>query len=139
MAKLTVTDNYRVVVTGTLDLSLPIGPRIQVCVKDAVIEPQRLGDLGWVSMSDRLASRDIGGDYRRRCEEIVQALRAQHPGIKAAIEFDTTETCSHCGLDWDEWTTESAERWPDEDYVVGEPLCCDEAQSKYRAARAGTA
>lgn len=139
MAKLITRDEWRVVVTGTLDLSLPDGPRLQVRVKDAVIPPQRLGDFGWVSMSDRLASSDIEGDYQRRCEEIVRALRSQHPGVKAEVAFNTTETCSHCGLVWEEWTTESAARWPDEDYVLGEPLCCDEAQDEWRVARAGVA
>ncbi|MFB7671640.1 hypothetical protein ACFC26_09505 [Kitasatospora purpeofusca] len=139
MAKLITRDEWRVVVTGTLDLSVPDGPRLQVRIKDAVIPPQRLGDFGWVSMSDSRVSSDIEGDYQRRCEEIVRALRSQHPGVKAEVMSTTTETCSHCGLVWEEWTTESAARWPAEDYVFGEPLCCDKAQDEWRAARAGVA
>jgi hypothetical protein len=132
MAKHTTRDGWRVVVTGVIDLSLPIGPRLQVRVKDAVIPPQRLGDFGWVSMSDRMASSDIEGDYRRRCDEIVQALRAQHPDLKARVEFDTTETCSHCGLGWEVMTSEMAGEYPDWDEPVGMPLCCEAAQAEHR-------
>jgi hypothetical protein len=139
MAKLIARDEWRVVATGILDLSLPNGPRLQVRVKDAVIPPQRLGDFGWVSMSDRMASRDIEGDYERRCEEIVRALRSQHPGVKATVEFNTTETCSHCGCGWDVMTAEVQEKYPEFDEPIGMPMCCEAAQDEWRATRAGVA
>lgn len=139
MARLTNRDNWRVAVTGTLDLTVPGGPRIEVRVKDAVIEPQPLGDFGWVKIPNSWASSDIQGDYEERCKEIVSAVRARFPGVRAETLFDVTETCSLCNLVWDVWTAEAAERWPDDDAPVGLPLCCDEAQAEWCAAQGVTA
>jgi hypothetical protein len=136
MAKVTTRDAFRVIVTGSIDLPAPDGVRIQLRVKDALIYPQRLGDFGWVSMSDRMASDNIEAGYERRCREIVQALRDHYPDLKAETQWDTAETCSHCGLVWEEFTAVDLARYPDWDDPVGLPQCCDKAQVEWRAAQA---
>lgn len=137
MAKATTRESFRVTVTGALDLTLPIGPQIELRVKDAIVWPQRLGDLGWASISDSMASTDIPGDYERRCQEIVQMLRRQHPNVEATVVCDSTETCSYCGGLWEVATEEDAAAYPDDPHwAVGVPACCDNAQAEYFAAQA---
>lgn len=134
--KHTARDNFRVKVTGTVDLPSPIGPRLRVDLTAAVIHPQRLGDFGWVSMSDSLTGGNVQGRYEERCREIVSALAGQYPELRAEVVCDSRDECSHCGLAWEVWTAEDAERWPDDDAAVGEPVCCSAAQAEHRAARA---
>jgi hypothetical protein len=102
---------------------------------EIVIAPRRLGDFGGgISMSDSLASRDIQGDYERRCHEILTVLRAEQHVVSAEITCTETVTCSHCGLTWEEFTQEDAGRYPDWDDPVGLPQCCETAQQEWRAA-----
>lgn len=100
---------------------------------EIVIAPKRLGDFGAISMSDSLASSNIPGDYERRCQEILTALRAEQHVVSAEITFTETVTCSHCGLTWEEFTQEDADRYPDWDDPVGLPQCCETAQQEWRA------
>ncbi|WP_031046829.1 hypothetical protein [Streptomyces sp. NRRL F-5650] len=102
--------------------------------------PRRLGNLGFgaLSMSDRLISRDIEGDYRRRCEEIAAELR--HRPHVAEVEVTCTEThmCSYCRRPWEELTAEQAadpRMRIDEHSVEGEPTCCDRSIDEFRAER----
>jgi hypothetical protein len=133
--KRTVRDNFRVQVTGTITLpAVPDAEEICLTVSGD-IEPRRLGDLGFASISDSMVSRNIEADYERRCREIAAALREQQPHLKAEVVCDTREECSHCFREWEVWTAEEADHWPDEPYVVGEPLCCDKATDEYLAAR----
>jgi hypothetical protein len=116
--KRTTRDHFRVQVTGTL-------------------HPQRLGDFGGIKMSDSFVSSDIAGDYQRRCEEMVKVLAKAYPDLKAEVVCDSREECTHCGCEWEVWTAEDAARWPeDESSVVGEPVCCEEAQTEFYAAKA---
>lgn len=94
MSKKTIYDNFRV-----------------------VVYPQRLGDLGCVSVSDSLmcdSEEDRQRQYRDRAHEIKEQIRrhVDNAGI-VSVEFDTNEVCEHCGYRW----TESG------NYNGG---CCDE-------------
>lgn len=148
--KKTTRDEWRVMVTVKLrrpaDLGLtgldeiaefiaPPTPTITVAVL-----PRRLGSLGFgaLSMSDRLASRDIEGDYRRRCEEIAAELRHRPQVEGVTVTCTETHTCSHCGLSWEVLTAEEAADAStnvDEHSVEGEPVCCDKAIVEFRAER----
>lgn len=102
------------------------------------IAPQRLGDLGWVSMSDRLASRDIDGDYRKRCETLLAEL-LKKPHVKSGrVTCKETHFCSHCDLSWEVLTADDVvadQMVQDEHSVEGEPVCCYEAIAEFRAER----
>ncbi|MFD5509169.1 hypothetical protein ACFWIB_15510 [Streptomyces sp. NPDC127051] len=105
---------------------------------ELAIAPQPLGDFGWVSMSDRLASTDVDGDYRRRCEELLaELLKRQH--VQAGrVTCTETSVCSHCDLSWEELTADEAADWStniDEHSVEGEPVCCGKAIEEFRAER----
>lgn len=144
--KKTHRDDWRVVVTiaprsigdfgftglGDIAGSVTSGP-IEVA-----IAPRRLGDLGGVSMSDSLASRDIDGDYQRRCEEILAALLAKPHVREGRVTCTETHTCSHCDLRWEVLTAEEAADDSinqDEHSVEGEPVCCEAAIAEFRAER----
>lgn len=105
---------------------------------EMVIAPERLGDFGWVSMSDRLASSDVDGDYRRRCEELLAEL-LKRPHVRAGrVLCSERHTCSHCDLVWQELTAgEAADPVvnQDEHSVVGEPVCCYPAIAEFRTER----
>jgi hypothetical protein len=129
--KRTVRSNFRVQVSGTVTLSaVPGSHEIRLPVTGE-IPPRRLGDFGWMSMSDSMASRNIQADYEQRCREIVDALTEQQPRLKAEIVCDTREECSHCGLEWEEFTQADADRHPDWDDPVGMPQCCETAQDEF--------
>ncbi|WP_354596130.1 hypothetical protein R1Y80_01010 [Streptomyces sp. JL1001] len=100
--------------------------------------PRRLDNLGFVSMSDRVASNDVEADYRARCEEIAAELR-QRPYIdEVTVACTETHTCSHCGLRWEELTADEAaddSTNQDEHSVEGEPVCCCEAIDAFRTER----
>lgn len=106
---------------------------------EIVIAPQRLGDFGAMKMSDSLASNDIQGAYERRCKEILTVLRAEQHVVSAEITYTETETCSHCHSGWEVHTAEAAARWADDPTVIGEPVCCEQAQAEFHAARLATA
>ncbi|WP_413102277.1 hypothetical protein [Streptomyces sp. Inha503] len=100
--------------------------------------PRRLGSFGFLSMSDSLASRDVEGDYRRRCEEIAAELRQRPQVDEVTITCTETHTCSHCRYGWEELTSEQAadpQERLDEYSVEGEPVCCDKAIAEFRAER----
>ncbi|WP_318202907.1 hypothetical protein [Streptomyces sp. SCL15-4] len=140
-------DEWRVMVTITprrpADLGLtgldalaefvaPAGP-----ITVAVL-PRRLGDLGFVSVGDQLASRDIDADYRRRCEEIAAELRGRPQVAEVTVMCTETHTCSHCRLGWEVLTAEEAAdpaNQQDEHTVEGEPVCCEAAITEFRAER----
>ncbi|MFE6866050.1 hypothetical protein ACFVFS_05800 [Kitasatospora sp. NPDC057692] len=133
MAKRIVTDNYLIKVDGRIELPPIDNARPIVLPVAAVVHPRRLGDQGWMSGPDRMFSSNIEGDYRRRCEEIARDLTAQYPGLRAVVECDTREECSHCGRVWEEFTAEDAELWPDWNEPIGLPQCCGPAQAEFRA------
>lgn len=95
--------------------------------------PRRLGNLGFVSMSDTLASRDVEGDYRRRCDEIAAELRKLPHVDDVTVACTETHTCSHCGLGWEGLSAEDVTALgQDEHSAAGEPTCCDRAIAEYR-------
>lgn len=105
---------------------------------ELVILPQRLGDFGSVSMSDGLASRDVEGDYLRRCNALLEQIRRQRHVLSGGVEWTETATCSHCGSDWEEETAEGIAAYPD-DFLPGDgpglPVCCERAQAEWRTAQ----
>lgn len=117
--KVTTTDDYCVVVSG-------------------VIYPTRVGDLGFMQVSDSMvaSAAEAEAEYRRRCEAIAREVREQYPHLKAEVVCTTEVTCSHCGIAWEEFTAEHAAQFPDWDDPIGLPQCCDEAQAEWRAAQA---
>ncbi|MEU0675428.1 hypothetical protein ABZ330_21555 [Streptomyces sp. NPDC006172] len=145
--KVTHRDEWRVMVTlkprrpadlgltGLDDLAEFVAPSGPITV---AVLPRRLGSLGWVSMSDRLASRDIEGDYRRRCDEIAAELRSRPHVAEVEVTCTETHVCSHCNLRWEELTAAEAadpRSRIDEHSVEGEPVCCDKAIDEFRDAR----
>lgn len=102
--------------------------------------PRRLGSLGFgaLSMSDSLVSRDVEGDYRRRCEEIADELRQRPQVDEVTVMCTETHTCSHCGLGWEVLTADEAADAStnfDEHSVEGEPVCCHAAIAEFRSER----
>lgn len=102
------------------------------------ILPRRLGNFGFVSMSDSLASRDVEGDYRRRCEEIAAEVGRLPQVSEARVTCTETHTCSHCGCGWEALSADQAadpRSCADEHSVEGEPVCCDAAITEFRTER----
>ncbi|RPK76397.1 hypothetical protein EES45_23175 [Streptomyces sp. ADI97-07] len=145
--KLTSRDEWRVMVTlkprrpadlgltGLDDLAefvaLP-GPLT------VAVLPRRLGDFGFVSMGDRMASRDIEADYRQRCDEIARELRHRPQVEDVTVTCTETHTCSHCSLLWEVLTADEAANHStnfDEHSVEGEPVCCDKSIAEFRTER----
>lgn len=105
---------------------------------EIAIAPQRLGDFGSVSMSDRLASNDVDGDYRRRCEELLAELLKRPHVTAGRVMCTETSVCSHCDLRWEELTADEAADHStnvDERSVEGEPTCCGKAIEEFRTER----
>ena len=145
--KQTIRDEWRVMVTikprrpddlgltGVKELAEFVAPSGPITV---AVLPRRLGDFGFGSMSDRLASRDIEGDYRRRCEEIAATLRELPQVEEATVTCTETHTCSHCHCGWEELTAGQAadpKHRCDEHSAEGEPVCCQWAIDEFRAER----
>jgi len=145
--KITHRDEWRVMVTlkprrpadlgltGLDDLAEFVAVSGPVTV---AVLPRRLGNFGFVSMSDRLASRDVEGDYRRRCEEIVAELRNRPQVDEVTVTCTETHMCSHCGLRWEVLTAEEAtdpKYRQDEHSAEGEPVCCVAGVAEFRTER----
>lgn len=102
------------------------------------VAPQRLGDLGYVSMSDSLISRDIDGDYRRRCEGLLAEMRKKPHVRGGRVTCTETHVCSYCGCGWEVLTADQAadpSYRADENSVEGEPVCCDKGIAEFRTER----
>lgn len=72
-----------------------------------VVEPRRLGDIGFMSISDRMACGNdesrIEREYESRCEEISQQIKRHVDNVSSAyVEFDRAPVCEHCGSMWTE-------------------------------------
>ena len=145
--KETIRDEWRVMVTlkprrpadlgltGLAELSefVAVAEPIRVAVL-----PRRLGNLGWASMSDRLASGDVEGDYRRRCDEIAAHLIALPHVSEVEVTCTATHVCSYCRGRWEVLTAAGAAdpgSRLDEHSVRGEPGCCDRAIAEVRTER----
>ncbi|WP_051878899.1 hypothetical protein [Streptomyces sp. NRRL B-24720] len=104
-----------------------------------VITPRRLGDFGWMSVSDRMASSDPDRDIRERCEEIAAEVK-RHVDNVGSVEVQSTEvhTCSHCDCVWEELSAVEAlmaSHRQDNHSTEGEPVCCDKAIDEFRTER----
>ncbi|WP_405991056.1 hypothetical protein [Streptomyces sp. NBC_00986] len=100
--------------------------------------PRRLGNFGFLSVSDSLASRDVEGDYRRRCDEIAADLRRRPQVDEVTVACTETHTCSYCRLRWEVLTAdEAADDSTNQDThsVEGEPVCCGPAIAEFRTER----
>ena len=97
-----------------------------------VIEPRRLGDYGYVRVSDCFFGRDeerIAKDYEQRCEEIIDQVKRHVDNVGwIGIECDSKEVCSHCGCNWDVSDDDS-----DPEYPKGTPLCCERAIQEFKS------
>lgn len=97
-----------------------------------VIEPRRLGNYGFVSVSDNFTGRSseqIAKDYEKRCEEIIDQVKRHVDNVGyVGIENDSSERCSHCGNDWDVLPDDSDPDWP-----KGTPVCCDKAIQEFKS------
>ncbi len=75
-----------------------------------IIEPRRIGDLGYVQCSDSLLTRDEEDrrkEYLRRCEEIIQDIRRHVDNVgHVHIDIDTEDVCQFCERPWTEDSTE---------------------------------
>lgn len=98
--------------------------------------PKRLGDIGMgISMSDSFISRDIEGDYHKRCEVIRDGM-LRHPNVvEARIECDEEHRCSHCDLGWSVLKQSEVEEFGQDDglSIAGEPACCTAGINEFRA------
>lgn len=106
------------------------------------IAPQRLGDLGGMTVPDEKISSDVAGAYESRCTELLYQIRCQRPVASGQVVWTETHTCSHCGLTWEVMAPEHlADRtlWADEHTVEGEPVCCTAAIDEFRAERGAPA
>lgn len=84
-----------------------------------IVEPRRLGYMGFISMSDRMACGNdesrIDREYESRCNDIASQIKRHVDDVAGAyVEWDTWHVCEHCG---GRWTEESST------YNGG---CCDE-------------
>jgi hypothetical protein len=108
---------------------------------DVEIAPQRLGDFGgMISTSDRLASRDIEGDYERRCKDLLADLKSLPQVAGGEVTWTEEHTCSHCGYSWEVITEEymAAGQHIEPDDEIGLPVCCEKAQNEFRAEKTAT-
>lgn len=99
-----------------------------------VVEPRRLGSMGFISMSDEMAygsPEKVASAYADRCRDIADAIRRHVDDVAdVVIEFDTNQVCEHCGERWYERS---------ESYNGG---CCEkdqEAEDSRAASEAGGA
>lgn len=75
-----------------------------------VIEPRKLGDMGFVRTSDRFlygdspdAQKRIEADYEEQCREIVAEVKRHVDNVAAAyVEYDKEFACEYCGSEWSE-------------------------------------
>lgn len=143
----TTRDEWRVIVTlkpnrpadlgltGVEEIAERIAPFVPITV---AVLPRRLGDFGFIKMNPARVSRDIEGDYRRRCEEIAATLLRLPHVEEATVACTETHACSYCGFGWEVLTAEEAADDStniDEHSVEGEPVCCDKAIIEFRAER----
>lgn len=139
--KRTVREDYRVRVVISAEsprtLGLPVDGQIVSSRVEVVVEPKRLGDFGLGVMSDSLVSRNPQERYRQLAEDMARELRFERHVVSATVEFTETSTCSHCGYPWEEVTAADLDQYPLEGDELGLPVCCEQAQAEFRAAKAG--
>jgi hypothetical protein len=100
------------------------------------VEPRSIGDYGFASISDYAIEPNENKRnerYERICECIVEDIKRHVDDVGwVGVVYDTSEVCSFCGNEW-----EVNEDPNDEDWELGEPLCCDEATSEWKMSKGG--
>lgn len=70
------------------------------------VEPQRLGQFGYGSVSDRLIEPDEAKrleEYRKLCEQIAADVKRHADDVgSVTVQCETEEVCEHCGAEWTE-------------------------------------
>ncbi|WP_336214725.1 hypothetical protein [Nonomuraea sp. LPB2021202275-12-8] len=104
-----IRSNYRLILTPDLRDAFPRGDH----------------EAALLQLSDMCAA------IRRHVDNVAQVK----------VEFDTRSVCSFCGYDWEEVTAADLSSHPDdyEGHVLGEPMCCDQAATEFRASLKETA
>lgn len=71
-----------------------------------IVEPRRLGNFGFASVSDRLVCDDEERRlrlYRERCEEILDQINRHVDNVGHTFICEESEdVCEHCGWTWGE-------------------------------------
>ena len=82
-----------------------------------------------VFLRDEKSAREA----ERDADDIVEQVKrhVDHEG-GVTVQYDAKDVCSFCGYDWE--VVEEGEE--DEDYPVGMPACCTEAQEEFLKKRA---
>ncbi len=84
-----------------------------------VIAPRRLGDYGFMTVSERMAEPDPvrrAKLYHERCESMIEQIKRHIDDVGSVyIEHETECSCPYCGNSWT----------PDEKGYNG---CCDEQE-----------
>ena len=91
-------------------MSRVVGPRVNFRV---VVEPRRLGNMGFVRTSDSFlygtgpdAEKRISAEYEARCKEIADQIKRHVDEVGGiSVEFDCDPVCEHCGCRWTEEST----------------------------------
>lgn len=78
----------------------------------------------------------FGSDEQRhktllgKAQDIESSVKRHIDGVDSTeIICDTTNICSYCGMDWEVCTE------PDDDWVIGQPVCCNEAADEFEKLR----
>lgn len=67
---------------------------------------------------------------RRDLKEMEEQIKRNVDNIGyISVQYDTDETCSHCGLTW-----ELSEDDNDKEFPKGCPVCCQDAIDEWKAA-----
>ncbi|SEN88795.1 hypothetical protein SAMN05660976_08542 [Nonomuraea pusilla] len=67
-------------------------------------------------------------------DEMAAAVRRHVDYVgTVAIQWDTKAVCSHCGGEWETVTADDLASGDYDGFVLGEPVCCEQASVEFRA------
>jgi len=85
-----------------------MGKKRNIISMRVIVEPRRLGDYGYASMSDSLVEPDHEkaiAMYRDRCNDIVSEIKRHvNETGNVYIDEEAEMVCEHCGAQWTEDT-----------------------------------
>lgn len=65
--------------------------------------------------------------FQRDADDVKAQIERYVDGINnISVVWDTDETCSYCGYNWEVNEDEN-----DKDYKLGQPVCCDKAMDEW--------
>ena len=71
-----------------------------------IVNPRRLGDFGYASISDAMVCADEAERlkmYKDLCDEIVADIKRHVSGVGyVGVECDSEYVCGYCGASWTE-------------------------------------